>query len=261
MEVLVEPSQPESPRLVLHRPLAGGDRRRGQQGPQADDRLGSEDRTLRGWDADGWPEQLWQLHAPRPRCAAVACTPANGRAATSPWPAAPTARPACSTSTTSRSCPRDLAERHQGRRHLRGLQPRRRDLRHRRRGPRHLPVGDGRPASCSSRLSQAHRGPVTSLQFAANGQLVSAGRDNALALWNVAQASTLAPRPPSSTAAPATWPSSASARTASTCCSTRARSCGCCRWRTGRSRACCKTRRLDATSRRWRCSRRTARRS
>src|SRR6185312_2939487 len=35
------------------------------------------------------------------------------------------------------------------------------------------------------RLTQAHRGPVTSVQFISAKRLLSAGRDNRLAVWDV----------------------------------------------------------------------------
>lgn len=181
MEVIVEPSRPEQPRLVLRGHLLEVTCVAVSKGARPVIVSGSEDRTLRGWDAtDG--RQLWQL----PYTVAVrsvACSPKSGgyNLSLAGW-ADGTAR--LINLDNLKDAPRELGERHRGAVTCVAFSP---DGETCATGSedRSICLWETSTGKLLHRLPAAHRAAVTSLQFAAGGQLVSAGRDNTMVLWSV----------------------------------------------------------------------------
>jgi WD40 repeat protein len=185
--VIVEPSQPESPRLVLRGHLQAVTCVAVARGPKPVIVSGSEDRTLRGWDAiDG--HQLWQLPY-RVAVRAVACAPAGTKhdLALVGW-ADGSAR--LINLNDLNEAPRELAERHRGAVSCVAFSPN---------GELCATGGDDRSVclwetetgKLLHRVTQAHRAEVTCVQFTATEQLVTAGRDNSLAVWDLTSGKTL----------------------------------------------------------------------
>ncbi|HEY7156332.1 MAG TPA: HlyD family efflux transporter periplasmic adaptor subunit [Gemmataceae bacterium] len=181
MQVYIEASRPEHPLRIITGHLGAVNCVAVSKGDKPIIVSGSDDETLRGWDA-ATGEKLWQLRDLKSAVRAAACTP----------PAAKRNLVLFGTADgmvrlldldNLKEKPRDLAERHQGAVN----------------GVAFSPDGE-RCATCSDDYTiclwktgtgelldrlRFHRGAVTSVQFASATRLVSAGRDNRLAVWEV----------------------------------------------------------------------------
>jgi WD40 repeat protein len=182
MKVVVEASRPEHPRLVISGHLNAVNCVAVSKGKRPVIVSGSEDETLRGWDSVTG-ERLWLMSGAKSPVRSAACSPPAAKRNFVLF--------GCADGTVRlldldnlKEAPRDLAERHQGPVNGVAFSP------------------DGEVcATCSEdrsiflwktetgellyRLPQVHRGPVTSVQFASAKRLVSAGRDNRLAVYDV----------------------------------------------------------------------------
>jgi WD40 repeat protein len=182
MKVFVEASRPEPPRLVISGHLNTVNCVAVSKGKRPVIVSGSEDETLRGWDSMTG-EKLWLMSGLKSGVRSVACSPPSAKRNLVLF--------GCADGNVRlldldnlKEVPRDLAEHHQGPVNGVAFSP------------------DGEVcATCSEdrsillwktesgevlyRLPQVHRGPVTSVQFASDKRLVSAGRDNRLAVWDV----------------------------------------------------------------------------
>jgi WD40 repeat protein len=184
MQVIVETSRPEHPRLVISGHLGTVNCVAVSKGKRPVIVSGSEDETLRGWDSTTGGK-LWLIQGLKSAVRAVACTPPGSKQNLALFGCADgTVRLLDLEKINPDEQPRDLAERHQGSVNSVAFSP------------------DGTVCATGSddrsiclwktetgellhRLTQAHRGPVTSVQFVSDKQLVSAGRDNRLVVWNV----------------------------------------------------------------------------
>jgi hypothetical protein len=184
LPVLVEASRPESPRLVLGGHLGAVTCVAVGKGSRSVIVSGSEDGTLRGWDA-ATGACLWVKGGLKSAVRAVACTPPGSRHNL--------ALLGCADG-TARLLDLDRADRRQGARGLgqchRGsingvaFSPD---------GQRCATCGDDRTirlwetatGALLSCLSAAHRNDITSVRFISDSRLLSAGRDNRLVVWDV----------------------------------------------------------------------------
>jgi WD40 repeat protein len=181
MRAYVEASRPEHPLRIISGHLAAVNCVAVSKGEKPIIVSGSDDQTLRGWDA-ATGEKLWKLADLRSAVRAVSCTPPTSKRNLVLFGTADGVARLLDLDNPKEEV-RELAERHQGTVN----------------GVAFSPDGE-RCATCSDdyticlwktetgellhRLPKFHRGPVTSVQFASATQLVSAGREN-LAVWNV----------------------------------------------------------------------------
>ena len=190
MTANVEASRPESPKLVLTGHLGPVNCVAVSKGKRPVIVSGSDDETLRGWDSVSG-DKLWEVFPLFSSVRCVVCTP-----------------PACKRNLACFGCgdgtvrlfdldnpsrkPREMSERHRGPVHGVAFSP------------------DGEViATCGEDHSirlwktetgdllhtivNAHSGSVTSVQFATAKRLVSAGKDNRLAIWDVEEGRPPAP--------------------------------------------------------------------
>jgi WD40 repeat protein len=184
MAVSVEASRPEAPRLIISGHLASVTCVAVSKGKRPVIVSGSDDETLRGWDSFTG-EKLWLLEGLKSAVRAAVCTPPGSKHNLVLFGCADgTGRLLDLDKINANEKPRDLAERHQAPIH----------------GVAFSPDGS-RCATCSEdrticlwktetgellhRLPPVHRNAVTSVQFASDKRLVSAGRDNRLVVWDV----------------------------------------------------------------------------
>jgi WD40 repeat protein len=188
MTAIVEASRPVSPRLVIPGHLLTVNCVAVSKGNTAIEKgkrpvivSGSEDETLRGWDAVSG-DKLWKVKGLHSAVRAVACTPA-----------------ACARNLACFGCadgklrlldldhpeqkPRELSERHRGPVHSIAFSPD---------GETIASGGDDRVVRLWKTESGSllhtlanHSGPVTSVQFASAKRLVTAGKDFRLVVWDV----------------------------------------------------------------------------
>ena len=184
MEVIIEASRWEHPRLVISGHLGTVNCVAVSKGIRPVVVSGSEDETLRGWDSLTG-DKLWQLRGLKSAVRSATCTPPGSKRNLVLF--------GCADGTihlldldkiNTDEKSRELSERHQGSVNSVAFSP------------------DGEVCATGSddysiclwktetgellhRFTQAHRGPVTSVQFASAKLLVSAGRDKRLAVWDV----------------------------------------------------------------------------
>ena len=183
MEVFVEASRMDAPRLIISGHLNTVNCVAVSKGKRPVIVSGSEDETLRGWDA-ATGARLWMLRGLKSAVRAAACTPpASKRNLVLFGCADGTARLLDLDNARKDATPLELNERHQ--KEINGVA--------------FSPDGEI-CATCSEdrtiflwktetgellhRLI-AHHGPVTSVQFASANRLVSAGKDGRLIVWDV----------------------------------------------------------------------------
>lgn len=183
MEVIVEASRMDEPRLVIRGHLNTVNCVAVSKGKRPVIVSGSEDETLRGWDS-ATGARLWMLRGLKSAVRAAACTsPASKRNLVLFGCADGTARLLDLDNAHKDAKPLELNDRHQ--KEINGVA--------------FSPDGE-MCATCSEdrtiflwktetgellhRLI-AHRGPVTSVQFASANRLVSAGKDGRLIVWDV----------------------------------------------------------------------------
>jgi hypothetical protein len=183
MTAIVEASRPEHPRLVISGHLRTVNCVAVSKGEQPIIVSGSDDETLRGWDAQTG-ERLWLVSGLRSAVRSVACTPPAAKRDLVYF--------GCGDGTVRmldlgdlNKGPHDLAERHAN-------------------GPVNGVAFSPKGQICATcgddhsiclwktetgellhRLPRAHNGPVTSVQFASDKRLVSAGVDKRLMVWDV----------------------------------------------------------------------------
>jgi WD40 repeat protein len=182
--VIVEPSRPEAPRLIISGHLAAVTCVAVSTGKRPVIVSGSDDETLRGWDSVTG-EKLWLLEGLKSAVRAVACTPVGSKHNLVLFGCADgTGRLLDLDKINGNEKPRDLAERHQAPINGVAFSPD---------GSRCATCSDDRTiclwktetGELLHRLPAVHRNAVTSVQFAADKRLVSAGRDNRLVVWDV----------------------------------------------------------------------------
>jgi WD40 repeat protein len=182
MLAYIEASRPEHPLRIISGHLAAVNCVAVSKGDKPIIVSGSDDQTLRGWDA-ATGEKLWKLGGLKSAVRAAACTPPASKRNLVLFGTADGAARLLDLDNPKEEV-RELAERHQGAVN----------------GVAFSPDGE-RCATCSDdyticlwktetgellhRLPKFHRGSVTSVQFASATQLVSAGRDYRLAVWDV----------------------------------------------------------------------------
>lgn len=179
--VIVEPTQPVPPKLVLDGHLGEVTCVAVSRGPKTVIVSGSEDLTLRGWDPVGG-QQLWKM-AHKSAVRSVACTgPKAKRNLALIGYADGSAR--LLNLDDLKAGPRELAGRHTAAVHCVAFSP---DGSICATGSddRSIALWDTATGERLHNLSQAHRAPVTSLQFTPGNQLVSAGGDKRLIVWTV----------------------------------------------------------------------------
>jgi WD40 repeat protein len=183
MEVTVEASLPDHPRLIISGHLNTVNCVAVSKGKRPVIVSGSEDETLRGWDSASGA-RLWMLRGLKSAVRAAACSPPSAKRNLVLFGCADgTVRLLDLDNAHSDALPRELNERHQGAINGVAFSP------------------DGETcATCSEDRSiylwktetgellhhlRGHRAAVTSVQFASANRLVSAGRDNHLIVWDV----------------------------------------------------------------------------
>ncbi len=184
MPVMVEPSRPESPRLIISGHLGAVTCVAVSKGKRPVVVSGSDDETLRGWDAVTG-EKLWLLEGLKSAVRAAACTPPGSKNNLVLFGCADgTGRLLDLDKINSNEKPRDLAERHQAPINGVAFSPD---------GTRCATCSDDRTiclwntetGELLHRLPPFHRNAITLIQFATDKRLVSAGRDNRLVVWDV----------------------------------------------------------------------------
>jgi WD40 repeat protein len=184
MSVVVEPSRPEAPRLIISGHLGPVTCVAVSKGKRPVIVSGSDDETLRGWDSVTG-ERLWLLEGLKSAVRAVACSPDKSKHNLVLFGSADgTGRLLDLDKISSNEKPRDLAERHQAPINGVAFSPD---------GSRCATCSDDRTiclwetetGKLLHRLPPLHRNAVTSIQFASDKRLVSAGRDNSLVVWDV----------------------------------------------------------------------------
>ncbi|HEY7424267.1 MAG TPA: HlyD family efflux transporter periplasmic adaptor subunit [Gemmataceae bacterium] len=183
MRVYIEASRPEHPLRIISGHFSAVNCVAVSKGKQPIIVSGSDDETLGGWDATSG-DKLWRLQDLNSAVRAVACTPPAAKRNLALFGTADGIVRLLDLDNPKGEKLRELAERHQGAVN----------------GVAFSPDGE-RCATCSDdyaiclwntetgellyRLPTFHRAPVTSVQFASATRLVSASRDNRLAVWNV----------------------------------------------------------------------------
>lgn len=182
MKVIVEASRPESPRLVIPGHLGAVTCVAVSKGKHPVIISGSEDETLRGWDSTTGA-RLWELEGLRSAVRAAACTPSRAKRNLVLFGCADGSARILDPDNIKEK-PRDLSERHQGAVNTVAFSPNG-ELCATGGDDTYIRLWDTATGKLLHRLRGAHRNSVTSVQFATDKKLVSAGRDNRLAVWDI----------------------------------------------------------------------------
>jgi WD40 repeat protein len=184
MEVTVEASRPDDPRLIIRGHLNTVNCVAVSKGKRPVIVSGSEDETLRGWDSASGA-RLWMLRGLKSAVRAAACSPPNAKRNLVLFGCADgTVRLLDLDNAHSDAKPQEMNERHQQAINGVAFSPD---------GETCATCGEDRSiclwktetGELLHRLTAAHRGPVTSVQFASANRLVSAGQDKHLIVWDV----------------------------------------------------------------------------
>jgi WD40 repeat protein/biotin carboxyl carrier protein len=181
MTAIVEANRPEMPRLVISGHLQAVNCVAVSKGKRPIIVSGSEDETLRGWDATTG-DKVWAVYGLRSGVRSVACTPPTAKHNLVCFGCADGTVRVLDLDQSDRK-PREMAERHRGPVHSIAVSPD---------GEMVATGGDDRVIRLWKTETGAllhtlvnHSGPVTSVQFASAKRLVSAAKDNRLIVWEV----------------------------------------------------------------------------
>ncbi|MHB1423681.1 MAG: HlyD family efflux transporter periplasmic adaptor subunit [Gemmataceae bacterium] len=182
MTAIVEANRPEAPKLILSGHLAAVNCVAVSKGKHPVIVSGSDDETLRGWDSVSG-EKLWEVFGLHSAVRSVACTPPGSKRNLACFGTADGTIRLLDLDNPGHKRS-ELAERHKGSVLGVAFSPY---------GEVIATCGDDHSirlwktetGALLHTLVNAHYGAVTSVQFASAKRLVSAGKDNRLAVWDV----------------------------------------------------------------------------
>jgi WD40 repeat protein len=185
MPVTIEASRPEAPRLVISGHLGavnGVAVSKGTKDKRPTIVSGSDDETLRGWDSVTG-ERLWLLGGLRSAVRAVACSPADSQRNLVCFGCADGTVRLLDLDDVEKK-PLEMSERHRRAVHGIAFSPKG-DVIATCSDDRSICLWKTETGALLHRLVNAHSGPVTSVRFATDKRLVSAGEDKRLIVWDV----------------------------------------------------------------------------